>query len=230
MKKVLSEIDQLTKSDIFKELTEDQYDSIVHLGNKIQIPPKTFLFHQEAPVSQCYMVTKGKLKLTKLSEHGKTVTIRYVGSGELTAAVTVIKGGVYPVTAASIEETEVVGWDQTTMMELMNRFPGLAINLLHLVLTRIEDIQQRYFEVCTEQVDQRIARSLLRLMNWKGTKNESGVLIDIPLSRQNLAEYSGTTLYTVSRTMSTWEKKGWVRSGREKITITNPHALVTFAQ
>ncbi|GAB6909525.1 hypothetical protein JCM12296A_53700 [Desulfosarcina cetonica] len=176
------------------------------------------------------MVTKGQLKLTKLNENGKIVTIRYVGSGELTAAVAVIKNGVYPVTAESVQETEVVGWSQPTMMELMRQFPEIAINLLGVILSRIEDIQQRYLEVCTEQVDQRIARSLLRLMRWKGNKNKKGVLIDIPLSRQSLADYSGTTLYTVSRTLSAWEKKGWIETGRERIIVTDPHALVAFAE
>ncbi|WP_155326376.1 Crp/Fnr family transcriptional regulator [Desulfosarcina ovata] len=230
MEKIISIVDYLTKSDVFKGLAEDQYDRIINLGVNKQLPPHHFLFHQSDPASQCYMVTQGQLKLTKLNENGKTVTIRYVGSGELTAAVAVIKNGVYPVTAESVQETKVVGWSQPTMMELMRRFPEIAINLLGVILSRIEDIQQRYLEICTEQVDQRIARSLLRLMRWKGNKNEKGVLIDIPLSRQSLADYSGTTLYTVSRTLSAWEKKGWVETGRERIIVTDPHALVAFAE
>lgn len=223
-------VDYLTKSDVFKGLAEDQYDRIIDRGMNKHLPPHQFLFCQSDPASQCYMVTKGQLKLTKLNENGKIVTIRYVGSGELTAAVAVIKNGVYPVTAESVQETEVVGWSQPTMMELMRQFPEIAINLLGVILSRIEDIQQRYLEVCTEQVDQRIARSLLRLMRWKGNKNKKGVLIDIPLSRQSLADYSGTTLYTVSRTLSAWEKKGWIETGRERIIVTDPHALVAFAE
>lgn len=141
-----------------------------------------------------------------------------------------MKNGTYPVFAESIQETDVIGWNHSTMMKLMRRFPEIAINLLGIVLTRIDDVQQRYLEICTEQVDQRIARSLLRLMRWKGIKNEKGVLIDIPLSRQSIADYLGTTLYTVSRTLSAWEKKGWIETGREKIVVTDPHALVAFAE
>ena len=113
---------------------------------------------------------------------------------------------------------------------LHRRFPETAINLLRIVLARIDDVQQRYLEICTEQVDRRIARSLLRLMRWKGVKQNNGILIEIPLSRQNIADYSGTTLYTVSRTLSGWEKKNWIKSGREKIIVTDPHALVAFAE
>jgi CRP-like cAMP-binding protein len=67
-------------------------------------------------------------------------------------------------------------------------------------------------------------------MQRAGAKTPEGIQINIPLSRQNIADYSGTTLYTVSRTLSVWEKKGWIRSGREKVVITNPHALVLFAE
>ncbi|MBW1802986.1 MAG: winged helix-turn-helix domain-containing protein, partial [Deltaproteobacteria bacterium] len=92
------------------------------------------------------------------------------------------------------------------------------------------DVQDRYLEVCTKNVDQRIARTLLRIMRGAGSKTRSGIQIDIPLSRQNIADYSGTTLYTVSRTLSAWEKVGRIKSGRERIMITDPHALVQFSE
>ncbi|MFN2369481.1 MAG: Crp/Fnr family transcriptional regulator, partial [Desulfurivibrionaceae bacterium] len=92
----------------------------------------------------------------------------YIGAGELTAAAAVIKDGIYPVTASSVDETEVVAWDRSAMMRLMHCYPDIAINLLGIVIARIEEIQQRYLEVCTEQVDQRVARALLRLMRSAG--------------------------------------------------------------
>ncbi len=67
-------------------------------------------------------------------------------------------------------------------------------------------------------------------MRRAGSRTRLGIQIDIPLSRQNIADYAGTTLYTVSRTLSAWEKKGWIKSGREQILITNPHSLIQFAE
>jgi CRP-like cAMP-binding protein len=116
------------------------------------------------------------------------------------------------------------------MIQLMRRYPDIAINLMGIILERIDDVQHRYLEVCTEHVDQRIARSLLRLMRRAGSQLPQGIQINLPLSRQNIADYSGTTLYTVSRTLSAWEKNGWIQSGREKIIVTDPHALVKFAE
>jgi len=230
MENVFANIGPLKKTDIFKGLAEEQYNRAIQSGIKKQVHPNDFLFHQGAPASKCYLVMQGQLKLTKLNEQGREVILRYVGVGELTAAVAVLKNEVYPVTAESVGTVEVIGWDHLTMMKLMHQFPDIAINFLGIVLTRIDDVQRRYLEICTEQVDRRIARSLLRLMRWKGVKTEDGILIEIPLSRQNIADYSGTTLYTVSRTLSSWEKSNWIKSGREKIIITDPHALVAFAE
>ncbi|MCB2168964.1 MAG: Crp/Fnr family transcriptional regulator [Deltaproteobacteria bacterium] len=218
------------RSEVFKGLTGEQVANLVKEGRRIKLEPKNILFHQGDPAKNCFLVNRGRLKLTKLNEQGKEVILRYIVPGELTAATAVLKNWAYPVTAEAIEETDVIVWDKPAMMQLMRRYPDIAINLLGIILERIDDVQNRYLEVCTEHVDQRIARSLLRLMRRAGSKTPEGIHIDIPLSRQNIADYSGTTLYTVSRTLSAWEKKGWIQSGREQIIVTDPHALVQFSE
>ena len=149
---------------------------------------------------------------------------------EITYAVSVFKGKDYPVTAQAIGPSEAIGWDRETMLELITTFPQIAINLLGTVIERLDDIQSRYLELQTERVEQRVARALLRIMKQAGRRTDEGILIDFRLSRQDLADYTGTTLYTVSRTLSRWEKMGWVKSGRERILVADPHAIVTFAE
>ena len=222
--------DSLQKSEIFKGLTGKQYADLLKKGRNLKLQPKSILFHQGDPAISCFLVNRGRLKMTKLNEQGREVIFRYIGAGELIAAVALLKDRNYLVTAESIEATDVTSWDKPAMMQLMHRYPDIAINLLGIILERIDDVQHRYLEVCTERVNQRIARSLLRLMRRAGSKTREGIQLNIPLSRQNIADYSGTTLYTVSRTLSAWEKKGWIKSGRSQIVITDPHALVHFSE
>jgi len=226
----LSISDGLQKHDVFQGVPSEDYDAVIQSGFGKRLQSKSILFHQGDPAKKCYLVNRGRLKLTKLNEQGKEVILRYIGAGELTAAVAVIKNLDYPVTAESVDETDVTGWDKQTMMQLMRRYPDITINLIGIILERLEDIQNRYLELCTERVEQRIALTLLRLMRSAGSKTSEGIYIDIPLGRQNIANYTGTTLYTVSRTLSTWEKKGWIKSGRERIIVTNPHSLVQFSE
>ncbi|RLC04647.1 MAG: Crp/Fnr family transcriptional regulator [Deltaproteobacteria bacterium] len=217
-------------SEIFKGLNSKQSTDLIKKGRRKNLQPNSILFHQGDPATNCFLVNRGRLKLTKLNEQGKEVILRYIGVGETTATIAVLKDKNYPVTAESIEESDVTSWDKSIMSQMMRQYPDIAINLIGIILERLDDIQHRYLEVCTERVDQRIARSLLRLMQRAGSKTRNGIRIDIALSRQNIADYSGTTLYTVSRTLSAWEKKGWIKSRREQIVITNPHALVQFAE
>jgi CRP-like cAMP-binding protein len=106
----------------------------------------------------------------------------------------------------------------------------LGLNGLRLVAGRFQELQKRYRELATERVERRIARALLRLARQTGRRTEGGVLLDLPLSRQDLGEMTGTTLYTVSRTLSSWEQQRLIETGRERIIIRNPHGLVSIAE
>ena len=217
-------------SEIFKGISSEQYADLLKLGREIKLQPKSILFRQGDLADCFFLVNLGRLKLSKLNGQGKEIILRYVDPGEVAAAITVLKNSTYPLTAESVEETEVTAWDKSKIIQLIHQYPDIAINLLSIILKRLDDVQERYLDVCTEHVDKRIARTLLRLMRRAGTKTCEGILIDGIVSRQNIADYSGTTLYTVSRTLSTWQKHGWIKPGRNHIIIMNPHALVQFAE
>ena len=220
----------LSQCKLFTGIEKEKMPDIVKYGQVRDWQSGDILFHEGDPAVQFFLVLNGRLKLSKLHEDGKEVLVRYITPGEMTAAVSVFNEKNYPATAHSIGATKVIGWGRKALMKIMTFHPQFAINLLHTVVDRLDDIQNRYLELHAERAEQRIARALLRLMKQSGRKTAEGVLIDFRLSRQDLADYTGTTLYTVSRTLSLWEKKGWVSSGRERIVITDPHALVTFSE
>jgi len=222
--------DSFRLSDFFSGITELNATDILNRGNRTRLKSGEFLFRQGDPAVKCFFILSGRLKLIKLHEQGKETIIRYISPGELTAIISVFKGKDYPVTAESIGPTEAVGWDKQAMEQLVLKYPPLAVNMLRCTINRLDELQNRYLEICTEQAEQRIARALLRIMKQSGRKAEDGIHIDFPLSRQELADYIGTTIFTVSRILSVWEKKGWIKSKREQITVCDPHSLVVFSE
>ncbi|MHC2821873.1 CRP-like cAMP-binding protein [Bradyrhizobium huanghuaihaiense] len=94
----------------------------------------------------------------------------------------------------------------------------------------MQESHTRILEMSTQQVEQRIAHALLRLAKQSGKKLDQGIEIDFPISRQDIAQMTGTTLHTVSRILSGWESQGLVESGRQRIILREPHKIVVLAE
>ena len=109
-------------------------------------------------------------------------------------------------------------------------FPSFGASAYTTIGTRLQDTQARVMEMSTAQVEQRIASALLELVNQAGRKTVDGIEIDFPITRQDIAEMTGTTLHTVSRLLSAWEDEGLVKSGRQKVTVADAHQLMLVAE
>jgi CRP-like cAMP-binding protein len=134
------------------------------------------------------------------------------------------------VTAEALDVSAALAWTSAAMRALLESENRLALNALRFVSGRLYDLQRRHRQLMTERVERRVARTLLRLAHEAGRRVESGVEIDFPISRQDIAEMTGTTLYTVSRLLSAWEERGVVRGGRQRVIVTNSRALVAIAE
>jgi len=223
-------LERVADSPLFAGVARGACQEAVDLGRERPIAPGDVLFREGEPAVTLYLVLEGRMKLTQLGVDGQEVVIRFVVPGGVVAALAVLDQGVYPVTATAVTATRALSWSHDVFATLMQRTPALAVNAMRLLSERLREMQQRFREVATERVAQRVARALVRLVRLVGRKTDGGVLIDMPLSRQDLAEMTGTTLYTVSRILSEWESAGLVTSGRERITIRAPHRLVALAE
>jgi CRP-like cAMP-binding protein len=114
---------------------------------------------------------------------------------------------------------------------MMEEFPRMGRNAVEVVGSRIEELQTRLREVATRRVEQRLAATLLRLVVQSGRSHNDGVEIPFPLSRQELAELTATTLHTVSRTLSAWDQEGIVDARRSsRLVIRAPARLAAIAE
>ena len=224
------DVEHLQRAGLFQGIALADLERIAQAARRRRISAGTFLFHQGDPAEMSYVTVQGRLKLTQITPEGHEVILRYVGVGEMTGATAVFGETAYPASAEAVEETIVLGWDNETMIDLIEQHPRLCLNVLHLLSVRLQELQDRLREMSTERVERRIARTLLRLVSQLGRKAETGVLIDLPLTRQDLANMTGTTLYTVSRTLSRWEEEGIIEAGREKVLIKHPPSLVVIAE
>jgi CRP/FNR family transcriptional regulator, nitrogen oxide reductase regulator len=221
---------KLAGINLFEGLKPSEIEVVITNGRIRNIKNGAYFFMEGDPAEQFYVLTSGRVKLTQVTPEGQQVILRYIGPMEEFAVIAVLSETAYPVSAEAAGDCTAMVWDKETMRQLIWRYPLIAMNALEILAKRVREFQDRVREMATERVERRIARALLRLVRQSGEKDAEGVLINLPLSRKDLAEMTGTTLFTVSRILSQWESKGIITSRRERIVIRFPHGLVTIAE
>ena len=222
------EFDQLLgQSRLFQDLHTAELDVLGQAAHRHQVECDAFFFHQGEPASTCYVLVEGEAKLTQITADGHQMLVRLVGPGGELGVIAALSNAVYTLSAQAAQDCAALAWDGQTMAQMMERCPRLALNALRLVTDHFKQLLDRYQEVVTESVERRVARLLLRLA---AQETDAGLSIDLTLSREDMAEMTGTTLYTVSRILSRWERQEYVQTGRKQLLIRNPHALVAIAE
>ena len=221
---------KLRQVSVFEHATDDDLGLIARHGIERSIEEGEFFFFQGDPTSHGYVLTAGRAKLMQVNPAGQQVNLRTISVWEMFGALGAVrKNATYPASAQAMEPSTALAIKSEYLRELMQTRPYLSIGLMQLMTGYVQEIQERYRELATEKVERRIARVLLRLTAQLGVKTPDGN-IELAFSRQELAEMSGTTLYTVSRVLSEWEKHGLVESGRKRVMIRKPHGLVRIAE
>lgn len=215
---------------LFHGLDPRDMATIVAAAQRRAVARHAFFFHEGEPASALHVLARGETRLVQTTAEGHQVVVRIVGPGDMFGGVALLGDAVYPASAQAISASEALAWPAPIIAQLVARHPALALNALRVLAQRLGETQDRYRELATERVEQRVARALLRLARQAGRREERGVRIDMALTRQDLAELTGTTLYTVSRVLSGWQARGLVDSGRARVVIRDPHGLVAIAE
>lgn len=219
------------RNKFLEGLTNTEKQLFLDAGFVRIFPEGSSLFYQDEPADYFYMLRCGKVRLVQTNSAGQQVILHHSQANEGVGIIAVLSHIPYPATAEVIEACEVLGWDGDTARKLMEQIPRLALNSLDMLVRRFGVMQMRFRELATERVERRVARTLIRLYRDVGSAGNNGDLqINMPLSRQDVAEMTGTTLYTVSRILSQWEKEGLVSSRRNQITLHKPQLLDCIAE
>lgn len=218
----------LAGAALFVGLDGRARDEIAAVSRMVRLRAGEALFEQDDPAAAFYVLLTGRVKIAQVTAEGHQVVIRYVAPGQVFGAVPLFTRTGYPASATGVIDSVAARWDREVAHRLLDRHPRILMNALTIVGTRLQELQDRYRELATERVEQRVARALLRLFGGDagGTPASKG---SFPISRQDIAEMTGTTLHTVSRILSGWEHRGLVGGGRMRVVIRDPDGLLAIA-
>jgi CRP-like cAMP-binding protein len=215
---------------LFSGLTEGELTDILKAAHHKKRAVEGFFFMQGESAQLMYVLVQGRVRLFQTSQNGDQVLIKVIRPVTLFALVAMTQAQTYPVSAQAAEASEAIFWDREMLMDFVIQYPTLAVNAMKFMAEQVKDLQERLRQTATERVDRRLARTLIRLSSEFGERTSEGILINIPLTRQELAEMAGTTLFTVSRILNQWEEQGYVICGRARVSIRYPHGLLQIIE
>jgi CRP-like cAMP-binding protein len=183
-----------------------------------------WLFRQEEPARQIHVLVSGLVRLQKVAGDGHELLIGFRTAGEMLGYSAIAEHSNYVVSAEAFQDSCTMVWRGETIRRLTHQYPRLALNAFGIVLRSLIHSEDRNFYLATKPVTERIARSLSNLAQLMGSRSEEGIVVTLPA--KDLAQLAGTTVYSVSRALSAWQRRGILRKDRGRIILFDPDALI----
>jgi len=221
--------ESLRRNPIFSRLTEDDRRSVAAAATLRDYEKGTMIFEQDSPSDAFYAIDRGRVKVFKMMPSGKDIILEVFGPGDPLGALATYMERPFPAGAAALEDTTCIVIPRTKFFKLLEESPTLVRGLLAGLTMRLVELTNRLAELTGGRIEPRLARLFLKLATQMGTPRDGGVFIPLALSRQELADLTGTTIETCIRIMSRWSKERVLLTGPDGFTIVNLVALEEIA-
>lgn len=187
--------------------------------------PGETIYLEGNPASRLFVAATGRVKLVRAAASGQAVLLDILGKGDYFGSLPALGGSRYRETALALTGCCILAASEGDFQSILAGSPQTALNVLGLVAGRLQAAEDAVHQLSAYPLENRLAAVLLRLGAKFGEKAPGGLLIQVPLSRQDLAGMTGATPEAVSRILSRFRQDGWIASGRQWIALCNLDAL-----
>ena len=198
---------------------------VAEVGRLKACPRGELIFAEGDPSDAFIVIVSGRVKVFKSTPAGKEVILEIFGAGDPLGAVAVYESAPFMASAVTLEPTQILRIEQAAFFRLLEQDPAFVRGLLSGLTIRLAELTRRLADLTGARVEARFARLFLKLCDQIGKRERGGVFVPMPLSRQELADLSGTTIETAIRIMSRWQKEDVLHTEKDGFVVLNRDAL-----
>lgn len=210
---------------MFRGLSEPDLARLASHVRVLEISRGDVVFTAGDPADQLYFVATGRVKVFRMAPDGDELILCVFGAGDPLGVVAVYEGRPFPASATALERSTCLVIDRAAFFALLERSPTLVRGLLLGLTRRLVELTGRLGDLTGGRVEQRLARVFLKLAAEIGRPGRTGIVIPIRLTRQELADLTGTTVETAIRIMSRWGKQRLLRTDPDGFVVLDADAL-----
>lgn len=213
------ELSCVARVPIFSSLSNEEILEVAMITT-----PKTFkkgetIYSYNDLGGTLYVINDGQVKISRFSISGKEQVIRIVGPGDFIGEFSLLSGKRHTDYAICLEETTMCVINGDKLKGLMSKYPSIALKVIESISSRLEKAEELIENINNASVEQRLAQALLELANNKK-------VINLKMSKGELASHLGMTQETLSRKLSLFQDQGLIKlEGQRKIIILNQEEL-----
>lgn len=213
----------------FKDLSHDAIHEINTLFSAHSYDADQTIYLAGDPAAHLYVVATGRAKLLRHAPNGQEVVLELLVPGDFFGSLPLMGDDTHVDTARSHTASCILTISADDFQQILERHPQVSLSLLEITGARLREARALIHHLSASPVESRLAATLLKLGRKLGDQQGDRLLIQLPLSRQDLADMTGATVETVSRIMSQFRKQGLVESGRRWVALLDADGLAAIA-
>jgi len=222
----------LRQRPVFAGLPAREIDALASLAVEETHRPRGYIFLEGDPSRWFYLVKSGHVKIVRQSKTGQDVVLELLGPGEVFGGVAVIERRPYPASAQATESSVVLKIPADPVIALADRHPAFIKEMALMLGRRLRAAHDSVKSLAVDPVEARLAATLLRLAGREGVPvtASGGVALPFHLTRQSLADMTGTTVETTIRVMSRWLKDELIADEGGRLILADLDGLTALAE
>jgi CRP-like cAMP-binding protein len=221
-------VNEMSPSALLSGTSFSESRKVLSVATQFSFTPNETLFLEGHPANFLILIESGKIKLTRTCGDGNDITLRICRSGEIVDMYAENGYSHHTCSARAVTTCRVLIWDSKQALAMGILYPQIRANLKRISANLLAELEERFREIAAENCGQRLARTLLTLVEPIGRANRDGTRV--VLSRSELAQMTGVTALAISRTLSKWADAGIIGRARDAIVIHRPSELRTLRE
>lgn len=177
------------------------------------------LMYEGQAGSEVLVLVTGRVKVTYLTREGREVILDFRGPGDLLGEMAVVDGNPRANTVEAIEPVEALAMRAADFKKLVATSPTLANRLLQNMIRRFRDSDRKLIEFGASHTAGRVAARLVEMVERFGTPTSTGHVIDLPISQDELAGWTGASREAVAKALHTLRELDLIATDRRRITV-----------
>lgn len=215
----------LQRSEVFESLSPGEMARLLGVVEQLDLPKHHQIFAPGSPNTSLYFIERGSVRVTRPSPDGKSfVILSLFGPGELLGNTDWAED-THDCSAETLEESRIFQMSRRDFDQLVRENPSFALSLIQILGTRLKQAQSRIEDLVFRQVPSRVAKLFLNLADNHGKMTPAGIILDLPLTHQEIADIVGSSRVTVTQVLNRFRSMNWVAIKSKRVTIHDINAL-----